>query len=540
MAPRIQEYQPEQNAAGPQGATSPNLEAIGQLGQGIERFGGAVTEVADKIEARAAMMESADAQQQVSEQKSEFFDRIKDETNRGVLDQNKLFDDYNQWYDKTSGDFSTGRGKAEFERAAGRTRGAIIRWAAQGSAQIAGANALANHTNVVNNLTDLTQKDPHSYPDNVASLLEMYDGYKNDPNMNKNPMALEKMKQTELGQMASAAVHGQMDMDYNNVVNDMVASGGRVNPADAKYNIAKGMLDSGVYDDHLNSQSKVELTKNIRSNFNAAQTEGQRIIKLQEDQQQAQVDDKMAKAYPQIVAGTYSVKQAMQDFKGDAKAMDHAVNLIRKQQEPSVMENSPAFNHIMDRINSDETSPGHISTATQIRDAMAQSNIPPRYYGNFASRIDKSPEGEAQRGAEKSLMDFAKKRLESIDIGGVEMVGQKNQYAGVQLRKFTLALDEAKKQAIKDGLPISSVFDPSNPKSMYRRVEEFHLPADEVLKQLSGTTTKTQFPGPSEQPAPAAPAKTTIQVRDSSGKTFQASPEWLKAHPKSGYEATGK
>ena len=110
------------------------------------------------------MMESADAQSQVAETKADFFDRVKDETNRGVLDQNKLFDDYDQWQSDTSAKFNTPRGRAEFERASGRTRGSLIRWAANGAAQIASANQVADHTNIINSSTDLLQKDPDSYP----------------------------------------------------------------------------------------------------------------------------------------------------------------------------------------------------------------------------------------------------------------------------------------------------------------------------------------------------------------------------------------
>ena len=96
-----------------------------------------------------------------------------------------------------------------------------------------------------------------------------------------------------------------------------------------------------------------------------------------------------------------------------------------------------------------------------------------------------------------------------------------------------MALDQAKQQAIKDGNPVSSVFDVNNPKSMWGQVERFHLPPEEVLKQLSGNVTKTQFP---ETTAPAVPPTEKVRVQDANGKTFTASRAWLNANPTKGYK----
>ncbi len=530
---RIQEYLPQEGAQGPQGGTSPALEAVGQLGAGVEKLGREVSETGNTIEQHVSMLESADAQAAAAETKSNFYDRIKEETNNGSLDQNKIFEDYDKWVDDNSGKFSTSRGKAEFERASGRIKGSIIRWSAQGQAQITGAQAVEKHNITINSLSDLTQKDPHSFADNMGQLEETYKGYQTDANMNKNPMALQKMKQADQAMLASAAVQGQMNIDFDAVVHDMTANGGKVDPTDPKYGLAKGMLDRGVYDQYLNSAQKEALQKNIRTNFSAAQTEGQRVLNVQKQAAQDQIDEKFGKALPLIVQNKYSVQQAIADFKGDPKAMEHAINLVRKQQEPSVVENSPGFNHIIDRINSDESDKGHISTPEQIRDAMRQSGIPPRYYQNFTSRLNKSPDGEANKASEKNLIDYAKKRLESVGVNGMDIPGQKNPYAGVQLQKFTLALDAAKQEAIKNKEPLSSLFDPSNPKSMYRKVEEFHLPPEKVLESLSGNTAKNQFPGQESQ---AQKPSESVRVKDANGKTFKASRAWLDAHPKSGYE----
>ena len=270
----------------------------------------------------------------------------------------------------------------------------------------------------------------------AGALDKLHNGYANEPSTNQNPAAREPLYAQDKATLAIAAMDGHRTNDFNRMVQDMVASGGKVDPADPKYNEAGHMLQSGVYDDAIGGKAKAEEnTKNLQ-NLNRAKAQGDWVIAAQKQQNQNAIDDKFSQVYPQIVAGNYSPQQAIKDFAGDGKAMEHAINQIQKQQEPGIVENSPAFNHVIDRINSDGSAPGHIDTPAQVRDALAQANIPGKYYTSFISRLDKSPAGEVNRQSEKSILAFAKTRLESsLDATGNVIPGMKNPYAGIQYPK---------------------------------------------------------------------------------------------------------
>ena len=59
--PEIQEYNTEISAPGPQGAISPNLEALGRAGQGIERAGRDLSDAGTEVHRAIAARESTDA-----------------------------------------------------------------------------------------------------------------------------------------------------------------------------------------------------------------------------------------------------------------------------------------------------------------------------------------------------------------------------------------------------------------------------------------------------------------------------------------------
>src|ERR1019366_4798773 len=118
----------------------------------------------------------------VSEARANYFDRVRDETNRGVLDQGKLFDDYDEEMSKAGSNFNTARGKAEFERASARTRGSLVRTAAAGSIKIAGQNQQTDFDIATNNSMNMIQQDHTQFASEVGHLEENLNGLKESGN----------------------------------------------------------------------------------------------------------------------------------------------------------------------------------------------------------------------------------------------------------------------------------------------------------------------------------------------------------------------
>lgn len=532
MAPRIQEYLPETEGAQPVGGVSPNLEAINQLGEGVESFGRNVTQTSDVLENRVAGMEAADVQSNVSDAKAEYYDRIQNEVANGNFNQEKVLNDYDDWASQEGAKYDTARGKQEFERASGRTKGMVMRWASQAQIKVNGANEVADHVNTVNNLTNLTEKDPGSWANNIGQYEEKSDGLKNDPYMTE---AAKQLYPQDTAKITTAAVLGLAKQDQAAITQDVIANGGDVDVTNDKYKKAQQFLDSGVVDKYLSAEQKNALSKQIRTGISNAVTDGHGAIAFAQKQYTEAANNRFKQIMPQIQNGSYSIAEAYKDpvFNVNQDTLDEATAWIKKAQGPEAIENSSSYNSILSRINSDESDHGHIETAQQLRQAMLTNNIAPRYYSQLATRLGK--ENEPQRDAEKQLLGTASKIFNSYTgPDGTTVPGMKNDYGGVSLRKFSLALDQAKQEAVSKGEPIAPLYDPSSPKYFGRHIVEYNKSASEIMADLAGSTTRQIAPN-MPTPQPGLPAG-IVRVKDATGRTFRASRKWLNANPKSGYE----
>jgi len=484
---RIQEYLPEQSAAEPQGGASANLNVVDRFGEGVEQLGRGITETANVLENRASMMEAADAQEQVAGTKADFFNRVQDETKRGILDQNTLLDDYDNWASDAGSKFSTPRGRAEFERASGRTRGSLIRWAAQGSAQIAGANEVASHTNAMNISSNIVMQDPSpgTFANEMGALDEKYNGYENDPNMNKNPAQLQAMKKQDQTLLADSMVKGVMQKSFDAVVSDMVSSGGKLDPRDPRYNAVEGLLnhvdpDTGknFLDDYLNADQKAALIKQSRANFNAAQTEGNRVLDVQKIQNEAAIQNWQTSIVPKMAAGTLSTKEIISGAQKLGMTMEATQAMLKSNAEIARLAakgqtSTPptVYNDINSRILN-----GQISSPEELMKQTSRG-LTGDDYKTMLTMLDKTPQGRANLSNEKSLIEFAKEKINSANGG--------QKYAGgeLQLMQFTNALQQAKQSAVNNGKSVDSVLNPSSPDFFGKNIQQYMQTPADIIKQ---------------------------------------------------------
>ena len=170
--PRIQEYLPEENAAGPQGALSPNTEQMSAAGRGLEKFGTDVEEGANAVFLRQSQMETQQAFGDVSEQRvSDIQDQLQG-TQDGTWDNDSYKQKFLEWQNDQIGNYETAAGKNTFMRQSNRLLGAMLTRGVKAQAQIAANNASAQYTDNVENLATATRLAPDTLQDNLESAYE--------------------------------------------------------------------------------------------------------------------------------------------------------------------------------------------------------------------------------------------------------------------------------------------------------------------------------------------------------------------------------
>ena len=123
--PQIREYLPEENASGPQGATSPNLEAVTAMGRGIETLGRDVGAGAEALYTRHAQLEQADNYAAVMQKRADMTLDMQDKASRGEFDLNQMRSEFSEWADK-NGAKDTTVGKASWEKQTNRLLESMI------------------------------------------------------------------------------------------------------------------------------------------------------------------------------------------------------------------------------------------------------------------------------------------------------------------------------------------------------------------------------------------------------------------------------
>lgn len=490
--PKIQEYLPEQNASGPVGALSPNLEQVTLFGRGIEKFGTELTGALQAVEQRNTQVEVSDANATISQARADYMDRIAQETNDGTLDVDKVKGDYQKFVEKEYDNFSTAGGRNTFNRLSARAGGSILQHAAHGYSVVQSNQAKADLVTSVNNYSSVLMKDPTQFPDIRDSQTEAIQAQV-DAGMLTPPQQIQMQKAVDV-ELSKAATRGYAQSDYENMKQAIVATGGKVDPEDPRYNTARHMLDAGGFDQFLDSSQKHSLYQELRQNQTAAQTEGLRLLNIHDGALNGQQEVWKQQAVAKLAKNTLSTDDVLKSPM-DAADKYTWIERIKSWSKQEIATDPRVKNNLTQRILSADNEPGHISDMSQLTQAVGHG-ISPQDYEHLSNLIDKSPQGQVNKHNEKSLIDMAKAKLvKPSGLGGFpDPDGEYN------LMMFTNALQEAKQKAIAEGKPASAVLNPNSPEFFGKEIQHYQLTPQQIMTKMA-----SQYRGQANAP-------TTVQT----------------------------
>lgn len=470
--PKVQEYLPEVEAQGPVGQTSPMTEEASMFGRGMESAGRDIEDAGTIVHQRQTQEETSNAYADVAEQRANMMMRVQEETANGTLDVDQIKQDYQDWSDKQLDSLTTAGGKDAFNRAAARAGGSILQTAARGQAVMAGAKAKDNLTTLMNSNSSMAMNDPSQFADLRDGQTEAIQAQV-DSGAISQPVA-ERMRQGMDLELAKGAVRGYMQSDYNKIKSAVMASGGKIDPNEDSLNSARTMLDSGGFDQFLDSDNKKALQNEIRSNQQAAQAAGGQALNQRQIAVAAQGEQFKVQSFEKLQTNSLDPASVTNAARSGIISSDEQLkmyHLINESGKGEMATNPAVKNNIMNRVLSPDNDPQHISDPMQVAYMVKDGMLSTQDFHQISQAIQMVPSNRVNSFNEGQLLQKAQ-----------AAIGTSDPNAQYKLMQFTNEVQQAKQTAMKSQQPIGPLLDPNSNQYLGNQIQKYVATPQDILK----------------------------------------------------------
>lgn len=466
--PRIEEYLPEVNASGPVGDIAPNLDQVGAYGRGLQTFGNDALESVDLINRRQEQAEVSQASASFSEARSNFLDQIQQQTNDGTLNVDKVKQQYQEFVDQQSDQYSTAGGKDYFNKMQARVGSTVLQKAIRGQQTVTFNNTKANFQQTLNSDSDALMKSPDSFEDVHNGAVQTIDSYVKAGSL--TPAQATQMQQ-EVGQEYSkAAVRGW-------------AMNGPDGPTQAQH-----MLDNGGFDQYLDSDQKKQMYGEVQGYQRAADTESTRQQAIQDAAQAERAEQWGQGALSKLKTNSLSTDQIMRaPLSWEDKY--RWLNMVQAASKQELVTNPALKNSLIQRMTLPDSAPNKISDPSQLQKYVGKG-LSTQDYDQLNTWFDKTPQGQVLTQNRKMLIDLAKSNL--VKGGGI--MGQPDPNGEYQLMQFTNALQNQEANLRSQNQPLTSLYDVNSPQFFGKQISNYRKTPEQLMQE--------QFGKPGQSPAP--------------------------------------
>lgn len=487
--PQINEYLPQVEAQGPVGGTSPNLEAVGAVGRGMEHFAQSLEGLSDVVYKKTEQKEVADSYSLFAKARADWNQELNTRLGNNTLDADKFKQEYQDFVDKNSQNITTPGGKNFFDRQAARLGGSLLTTAAKGQVIVDTNLAMGQRKEDLKNDTNSLFDNPSGL--NFVDIL--------DKNGEKLAADLEA---GTLKAKDAPMVKAFTERELANAFLMGTARTGEDGPQRAMR-----MLRDGAMNDYLNAdqrkKAEVDIEKQERLN-NQESAYAEKAVKKAED---VATEAILQKALPDIVSGKMTPKQIMAlPIKESIK--EHLLLKQEHYNDEKYKPNHELQNDVYQKIIAPDGDPDKIQTTDQLL----------AYRGPHGERLNLNDIKELSRDLDKyspqgKQLNSDRKSTNKVLTAGILTTGMPSVENGfsnkpsaaaqTQLQQATQDLKRMEDQFAKDGKDIHSLHDPGS-KDYFAtpaRMAKYRLNAAEVMKAkadqirigTSGTATGPAF-----------------------------------------------
>lgn len=480
--PQIQEYLPEVQTPELEGSVSPNLELAGAVGRAVGHIGEAVEESGINLRRRTAQEETADNYANFAEQRAYWIDRVHQQTQDGTLNVDQISQEYSDATDPMLDQFSTPEGKNDFTRKQARLKGQILQTATAGAAVMAANKARGSWQRAVNANSSSLESDPTQFQDVYEDGVESVDQLINSGGLPESYR--DKAINGMAAEYSKAALRGYANQ----------------NPAQAQH-----MLDSGGFDQYLDSDQKYQMQAEINHYANAKRIDQARADKATQDAKDAAYDSWANDNVGKLMNNQLSTKDVMNAQKSGILDWQDAVkwnNMIKESAKQELKTDPRTKNALIQRI----VDPNSTSPINEVDDIMPYvgKGISISDFNQLNSLLKKTPEQQSVSQSEKALFDSARKtiRFKNALSNQYDLLGEQ------KLAQFMSDYGQAKKDVVQNGGKVSDLLDPNNGLYFGNKIGQYQTSMqDQLNHQADDRTTKALGLRPTSQNPNPTPVK---------------------------------
>lgn len=486
---RIEPYESNVEAPGPVGGLSPNLDEATAVGRSLSALGSQVDQAADIVYKKQEQTEAVQAYSAFAKYRADAYGKIQKGVEDETLDPDKVMDDYNNFVDSQSENYTTAGGKNQFLHQAARLQSSLQIKASGGYAHVQGQQTADMVDQATGDGRTAIQLDPSQFQDTLQA----------------GNAFLDSQDQANGGKLNSALIakgKAQMAEDYSYTA---IRATAQTSP-----DAAQKLLDSGAFTKYLDNQGMSKAQTIITQAQMASRAQANFAAKQESDAQSAQ-DDSTQKSYLQAIhSGQFNAGTAFKDpsFNQLSFSQQNQIFNAAEQASKRDQEFRPAvFNGLMKRVESADTDVGHISSDEQLIQMMASGRINPAEARAASVWLAKDPETKLLNAQVKNVMTYATKTL-SMSAPLVQgLPGVKDPDGDYKTMLFRQAVNQKRAEFLQanppgqpGSKPVSTLFDPKAPEFVGNMVPQFQMTHDQVIRRQAQSRVDSAVSAPSATP----------------------------------------
>lgn len=338
--PKIQLYQPEQNAAAPRGAVSPNLDLVTAEGRGLERAGRDISDTARAFYEKQVMLQKQIAFEDVTDKRVAFIQQYLDARNNGTLDTTKMANQLDELTSNVPEVLTTGPAQDEWTRGMTRLKGYMLTQGIKAQAKNAAYNATTSADNVISKLAVSTQTDPASYKDSIESAAEY--AASNIPPKDHDAFLINAKNE-----ISKAYVLGTANSDPE---------------------AARALLNNKDFAPAIDFKQYQALSHQVQLLQNAKAAEIDNAYVQKEKVSRSVTDDYLNKAMPDIISGKLTPSQVIKNMPAQTTAQDRekALQMSIQIQKGVQATDQGKLGDAYNAIHANASDPNAINSISQI------------------------------------------------------------------------------------------------------------------------------------------------------------------------------
>ncbi|MEO8837535.1 MAG: hypothetical protein ABI351_02355 [Herbaspirillum sp.] len=511
---RIQEYLPEENAAGPQGAAAPNLELSSAVGRGVETLGRDVTDASDRIYTRQYQMEQSLAAGSAIDARVNGYQEIQDRTQDGTWDTDKYKQQFRDWQQDEVQNYQTGPGQNSFMRQTDRVLGSMLVKGNRASQVVSKNNAMIGYQSNLNGLASATRLDPSSFQDNLHAAYEQTQDLVNNGLLPASHQALSNQQAEQT------------------LSREAVLQTAHTDPAKAI-----SMLQDKNFAPYVDPKEMDELYNKIQAAKTYQDNDVARAQVLKTKADKAVSEKYLSDNANAIATGKITPQQIMLDGPSqlDFSTRLAAAETAKRSQQLMQYTNPATMTAILNRMTLPKDDLNAITDPSQL---YKEPGLSPNDIAKLTTQYFKTPQGAAQKQSENLMMKAIQDRVKSPIMGVPDT--DYHTYVNNAMSQY----QKAKTAAINAGEDPTTLTDPSSknyfpntvPKRSFSdilRSQSNPNPTQPMTIQTTPGIIPSQVGMPQQTtpallPKPNTPQETRFQLKNGKTAVYDSNKKFLR------------